>query len=146
MKHRLDSIFALAKKQGHDEEALAHWASYLCVLTSGFIEVSLRATLNEYATARSHADVANYVEGRLEGITNLNEERVYQLLNSFQPRWATTFRQKRSDPQKDALDSVVANRNLIAHGRSVGLTLVRMNDYYNEIVAVLHLIESECVK
>jgi hypothetical protein len=96
--------------------------------------------------SESHPDVTNYVEGRLEGITNLNEEKVFQLLGSFQPKWAETFRQKRSDAQKDALDSVVANRNLIAHGRSVGLTLARMIDYYREIIDVLNLIDSECVK
>lgn len=49
MKDRLDVMFALAAKQGADEEVLSHWARYLCVLTSGFIEVSLKSILSEYA-------------------------------------------------------------------------------------------------
>jgi hypothetical protein len=146
IKDRLDAMFALAAKQVADEEVLSHWARYLCVLTSGFIEVSLRSILSEYVAVRSHPDVTNFVVSRLQRMTNLNEEKVYKLLGAFQPAWAEQFRLKRTDTQKAALDSVVANRNQIAHGGSVGLTLARMKDYYGEIVAVLNLIEKECVR
>ena len=44
-KDRLDAVFALASKEGRDEEGLSHWACYLCVLASGFIEVSLKSRL-----------------------------------------------------------------------------------------------------
>jgi len=146
MKDRLDVMFALAAKQVADEEVLSHWACYLCVLTSGFIEVSLKAILSEYVEARSHPDVTNFVVSRLQRITNLKEEKVYDLLAAFQPAWAEHFRLKRTDTQKAALNSVVANRNQIAHGHSVELTLARMKDYYRDIVAVLNLIEKQCVR
>jgi hypothetical protein len=145
-KARVDAVFALAKKQRLDEEAMSHWARYLCVLTSGYVEVSLRAILADYVAARAHPDILNYVESRLEGVTNLNEERVYQLLTAFRPEWGEIFRRLRSDEQKDALDSVVANRNQLAHGRSVGLTLARMTEYFQEIASALDLIEEKCVK
>ena len=145
-KNRLDAVFALAKKQQVDEEILSHWARYLCVLTSGYVEVALRAVLTEYTATRSHPNVVNYVESRLEGITNLNEERVFQLLGAFRPEWGELFRQRRSDAQKAALDSVVANRNQIAHGQSVGLTLARMNDYYQDITTIIDIIERDCVQ
>lgn len=136
-RERVEAVYALAAKQDADEETLAHWACYLCVLTSGLLEASLKSILTEYVTARSHPDVTNFVESKLEGITNLNEERVYKLLNSFRPAWAELFRERRTDTQKDALDSVIANRNQIAHGRSVGLTLSRMKAYHREIVKVI---------
>lgn len=145
-KQQLDSVFAIAKKQKADEETLSHWARYLCVLTSGYVEVSMRAILSEYTVQRSHENVANYVESRLDGITNLNEERVCQLLGSFHPQWAERFRKKRTDAQKVALDGVVANRNKIAHGQSVGLTLARISQYYRDIAAVIDIIERECVQ
>lgn len=145
-KDRIDAVFALVAKQRADEETLSHWACYLCVLASGLLEVSLRSILMEYVAVRSHPDVTNFVESRLEGMTNLNEEKVYKLLVAFQPGWGELFRQRRTDVQKDALDSVIANRNQIAHGRSVGLTIARMRDYYREIVSVLNLIERECAR
>ena len=125
---------------------MSHWARYLCVLTSGYVEVSLRATLADYVRTRARPEILNYVESQLERITNLNEERVYQLLTAFRPQWDEVFRRLRSDEQKDALDSVVANRNQLAHGASVGLTLARMTDYYRQITSVVDLIGRKCVK
>jgi len=145
-KDRLDAVFALAARQRADEETMSHWARYLCVLASGYVEVSLRAVLGRYAAERSRREVLNYVETQLQRITNLNEEKVYQLLGAFRPEWGEVFRRKRTDAQKAALDSVVANRNHIAHGESVGLTLARMRDYYRDIVKVLRVIERECVR
>jgi hypothetical protein len=146
-KQRIDAIFKLAKLLPRDEETLAHWAKYLCVLASGFVEVSLREILVNHVSSRAHRVAINYIESRLEGITNLNEERVYQLLNSFESQWASEFRSRRTEPQKAALDSVVALRNQIAHGQSVGgLTLSRMTNYYAEIVRVVNIIEDQCVK
>ena len=43
--------------------------------------------------------------------------------------------------RKDALDSVIANRNSIAHGESVGLTYMRINDYYKRIGEVIDFVD-----
>lgn len=144
-KQRIDHIFDLAKQLDPADELLAHWARYLCVLTSGFIENSLRVILTRYATDKASPQVANFVESRIKGITNLNEERIAQLLGAFSLEWRGRFIQKRTDAQKAALDSVVANRHLIVHGRSVGLTLARMKNYYVEIVKTIALIDENCV-
>lgn len=145
-KSRIDAVFFFVSKQAADEEALSHWARYLCVLSSGLVEVSIKSILTEYVRHHSNQEVMNHVESRLESLTNVNEEKVFQLLISFNPKWGEQFRQKRTDVQKAALDSVIANRNLIAHGSSVGLTMARIRDYYREIVSILKLIEGECVK
>jgi len=43
------------------------------------------------------------------------------------------------------IDSVVANRHQIAHGRFVGLTLGRMKQYYDEIIKAIALVDEQCV-
>lgn len=144
-KQRIDHIFKLSKQLNPDPELLANWAKYLCVLTSGFIENSLRIILAQYAADKATPQVANFVESKIKGITNLNEERIAQLLNSFSSDWRERFIKKRTDSQKASIDSVIANRHLIVHGRSVGLTLVRMKDYYKEVVEAIMLIDEECV-
>ena len=144
-KQRLDSVFSLVKQMRLDEEVLSHWAKYLCVLTSGFVENALRLILHDYATKHANETVASYVSERIEGLTNLNDEKISQLLGSFSPIWRDTFIRVRSPKQKDAIDSVVANRHLIAHGRSVGLTLARMKVYYDEISQAVKIIDENCV-
>ena len=115
-KQRLDGVFALIGHMNVDEEALAHWAKYLCVLTSGFIENCLRMILQGYARKHANQPIVSFVESRLEGITNLNAERISQILGSFNSIWREGFLQKLSPEQKDAVDSVIANRHLIAIG------------------------------
>jgi len=144
-KQKIDHVFSLTDTIQPDEELMSHWAKYLCVLTSGFVENSLRSILAQFVVARSSSEVANYVESKIRSITNLSEERVYQLLRSFSSDWGDKFREKRTEKQKDAIDSVVANRNLIVHGRSVGITILRIREYYTEIIKTITMIDEECV-
>ncbi len=144
-KQHLDAVFSLVGQMPLDEEVLSHWAKYLCVLTSGFIENSLRMILQNYAVQHSNQPVATFVSARVEGLTNLNDERIAQLLGSFSPTWREAFLTMRSSEQKDAIDSVLANRHLIAHGRPVSLTLARMKQYYSEISKVMKIIDEDCI-
>ena len=144
-KQRLDNVFSLVEKMDPNEEVLSHWAKYLCVLTSGFIENSLRLILYDYATKHADKPVASYVSARIERLTNLNDERIAQLLSSFSDAWRDTYLDTRSTEQKDAIDSILANRHLISHGRSVGLTLARTKRYYGEICKIVKTIDEDCV-
>jgi len=144
-KQKIDHVFDLAKQIPSDEELLSIWAKYLCVQTSGFIETSLRSILIQYTKRRSSPEVFNYVESMMSKITNLNEEKITSLLSSFSSEWGTSFREKRSEEQKAAIDSVVANRHHIVHGRSVGITIARMKSYYSEVVKLIAIIDEECV-
>lgn len=144
-KQRLDTVFALVAQVPAQEEVLAHWAKYLCVLASGFIENSLRLLLQAYADQHSKGPITNYVSSRLSGLTNLNDEKIAQLLGSFSPTWRDTFIALRTPQQKDAIDSVLANRHLIAHGRPVGITFIRMKNYYAEIAKVIRMIDEDCI-
>ncbi len=74
-KKRLDDIFALTTQMEANDELLAHWAKYLCVLTSGFIENSLRMILTRYAADKASSEVSNFVESCLKGVTNTKTRR-----------------------------------------------------------------------
>ena len=144
-KQRLDILFVRLKSFLGDEEAAAHWSRYLCVLLSGFIENAMRILLSEYAKARSHPNISHFVSHSISGLTNLKEERMQQILGSFSDAWRTDFAQMISDEQKDALDSVIANRHNIVHGRSVGVSPVSIQTYYARVLEVLDLIENKCL-
>jgi len=143
-RDRLKHAFSLVPGQGSEEEVLSHWARYLCVLLSGHIEESVRLTLTDFCKDKAHRSIANYVESRLDTLTNLNEEKLHSTLCNFNVDWGENFRATRTDAQKDALNSVIANRNQIAHGRSVGLTLSTMKNYYREVKSLLRLVENTC--
>lgn len=144
-KNRLDHIFSLVGQGGGEDELLAHWAKYLCVLTSGFLENSLRIILLTYVSKHANPTVVNYIETRIKSLTNINDEKVGQLLGSFNAEWRDRFLEKRTVEQKDAIDSVVANRHLIAHGRAVSITMARIKQYYADVVAVINIVDEHCV-
>ena len=143
-KDRLDDLFNKVNEFSGDLELQSHWARYLCVRVSGFIEISVRAILVEYAKNQSAPPVANYVERQLNQFQNPNMERLLQLLQSFRSTWADELKTATEGESKDAIDSIIANRNQIAHGENANITYVSIRRYYQNALTVIDLIEKQC--
>jgi len=143
-KQRLDRAFKLAEKLAYDDEMLAHWARYLTVLTSGLIESCVREILSDFIEKRAAPPVVAYARHHVQALSNLNEEKLKTLLGIFSPAWREAFEVAVTDEQKAAIDSIIANRHNIAHGREVGITLARVRSYYASVVQVMEWISSAC--
>ncbi|MBF8294531.1 MAG: hypothetical protein HW389_1076 [Bacteroidetes bacterium] len=48
------------------------------------------------------------------------------------------------DGRKEALDTIIANRNRIAHGEDSGITIVRIKEYLEKSIEVLEFVENQC--
>jgi hypothetical protein len=118
-KQRLDKLFDQIRAFSGDLELQSHWARYLCVLVSGFLETSIRAIYGEYATKKAHQYIVNFVESRLKSFQNPNMEQILQIASLFSPEWRARLELDTEGELKDAVDSIVANRNLIAHGQPI---------------------------
>jgi len=143
-QQRLDGLFERVKGFG-DDEVKAHLAKYLCVLVSAFLENSMRIVVLKYVGTRSHNNVLTFVNSRLRYVTNLNEEKLKQLLGAFSGDWRIRFESDISDEQKAALDSVTNLKNRVAHGNTADVSFVRINNYYQNIRKVVEVIQKICV-
>ena len=143
-KQRIDHIFSLAQSLDHGDELCHHMARYLCVLTAGLLEHSTRAILSDYVGRHARSTVSSYAQVNLRRVTNLNETRFRALLRAFCPEWEAAYETGTSDAHKVAIDSVMANRHNIAHGRLTGLSMGRIKEYYARIVEVLEWLDKEC--
>ena len=143
-KQHVESVFHLVDTLPHEEEPLAHWARYLCVLTCGLFERCVRIILADYADVRAHPDIARYGKTHINRITNINEEKFRQILGSFNDKWRVAFEVDVTDAQKDAIDSILANRNNIAHGIPVGITMPRVREYYGRVTEVIEWLYDRC--
>lgn len=143
---KLESVFSLYASLGKDEEIKSHWAKYLCVLTSGFLEDTMKTILYKYIHKHANTNVAHFANMHIVSIRNLKEERLKQLLGKFNPNWYALFETKITEKHKIALDSIVTNKNHIAHGKHVGLTIARVTEYFKSIKCVLTIICDEIVK
>ena len=127
-----------------DPELQAHWARYICILVSGFLENSIELLYAEYARKTSGPAVYRYVSKQLGWVTNPNEEAILQIAGSFNNDWRielVTFLD--SDGRKEAINGIINTRNQIAHGRDTGISIVILRDYFAKAVSVVDFIEKQ---
>lgn len=128
--------------QVEDDELRAELTKYLCVLLSGLLEVSARDILLRYAKKRSSPHVARYVAGQLEYLQSAKVGNLVDAMNGFDPAAASAWRTGLSDEQIDSIDSIVANRHQIAHGRSIGLSFNVLDGYRRNALSALDAMET----
>ncbi len=63
-KDRLDYLFSRVNEFSEDLELQSHWARYLCVRVSGFIETSIRSILSEYVGI-TYTTIQHYYQNAL---------------------------------------------------------------------------------
>ena len=143
-RQQLDQLFKRIAAYQEDLELQSHWARYLCILTSGFLESSVRSIYGQYARTRSAPFVANYVDGQLKRFQSPKMGNILELTKSFSPVWEERLRDAVDGERKDAIDSIVAVRHNIAHGRPVGITYHRIRRYYENAIKVVELIDEQC--
>jgi hypothetical protein len=145
-QQRLEWLMKQASAFRSDQiELQAHWARYLCVLAAGFLENALAEIYSTYAKSCASPSVSNFVESVLARIQNPKANRFIDIARAFDPSWVdnlTTFLQ--NEGRKDAIDAVMSNRHLIAHGKDSGISLARVKDYVKKSIEVVEFIEVQC--
>lgn len=145
-KQRIEWLINQAKTFDGDQlELQSHWARYLCVLVAGFLENAISEVYSSYVKKCSNEQVANYVEAVLGRIQNPKAQKFLETARSFNRDWELSLNDYiEQNGRKDAIDSVMTNRHLIAHGKDSGITLARLDQYFKKGVEVIDYIEGQC--
>jgi len=145
-KQRLDSLYSKVGIITVPQDQV-EWSKYLCVLTAGFIEESLRVLILEFTRNNASLKIQKFVEKEVSYVTNCKTERILEVLNKFDASWGTTFETeiKANSPIdkeiKDSIDSIFSNRHLIAHGKSVGISYTTVKKYYGFCTKAIEILE-----
>ena len=127
-----------------DLELRAHWAQHFCILAAGLLENALKDIYDEYASRSASRAVASFVRSRLRRIQNPNATAFLEIVGSFDPDWRTKLEAfLEEDGRKEALDSIMANRHQIAHGKDCGITIGLLSTYLDRAIAVLEFVETQ---
>lgn len=145
-KQRIEWLINQARSFDGDQlELQSHWARYLCVLVAGFLENAISEVYSSYVQSCSNEQVANYVESALGRIQNPKSQKFLETARAFNRDWESSLSDYiEQNGRKDAIDSVMANRHLIAHGKDSGITLARLDQYFKKGVEVIDYIEGQC--
>ena len=144
LKQKLDATFSRVDSAGDNLELKSDFAKYLCILVSGYLEKSLVEIVQDHARRCGAPTLQRFVEQQTKRFTNANSHKILELLGSFNQDWRNQVDKFLKDDLKDAIDSIVALRNAIAHGNSVGLTYQRISDYYRRVQTVIEKIADLC--
>lgn len=139
---RLDTLEtrASALPVSSDPELQSQIARFLCVLTSGLIEQAVISLLDEYIRRRSTPRVQRYAGYQVSRLQNAKFDDILTLLGRFDPDWRIYIEANVTDEVRAAIDSIVNNRNQIAHGKQANISLGTFSSYYIKVKAfLLHL-------
>jgi len=125
-----------------DDEIKSHMTKYLCIQTSGYLENVVKSLIDEYLENSCPQPAKNYVTSKIERLTNLDERKLGDFLQSFSNEWLQVFNEKVNDQQKSSLNSIIGNRNQIAHGKSIGLTYKTIQQYYTDLQQIIIVLKS----
>ena len=125
---RVETVLELAT-QTEDEELRAELAKYLCILVSGLIEQRCGECAFGYTLKRASPEVARYVHEQLRRERKSSCTAIRDLFVKFDRSRAEEWFGDLADEERDAVDSIRNNRNQLAHGRFVGLSLGQLMRY-----------------
>lgn len=143
---RLNWLIDNSRRASGDQlELYAHWGRYLCILVAGFLENAIGEIYSEYARRAASEPVAKYVSSAVLRIQNPRAQRFVETASAFKREWGEELEKFLDENgRKDAIDAIMANRHLIAHGRDAGITVVRVKEYLDKCVQALEFIEMQC--
>lgn len=146
---QLNKLKELIRKAGtsslSDLELQSHWARHLCVIAAGFLENALRDVYSDFVKGSASPQVAAFAISMLSGLRNPKAGRFVDIAARFEASWGSELeRYLEESGGKDAMDSIMANRNLIAHGRDSGITIARLKSYLEKSIPVIEFIENQC--
>ena len=145
-QERLEYLFSQLVVLPENFELRSHWARYLCILVSGFLETSIHAIFSQYARETAAPHVANFVQRKLKEHRNPTMVEILELMRLFSPEWGTRLSKEIKEEFRDAVDSIVANSEKLAHGEDVEITYTRIYRYYQDAARLVELIEGLCTK
>src|SRR4051812_38462787 len=70
-QQKLDALYNRLDPLQMDAETQSHWTKYLCIMTSAYLEVCIRAIYRQYALSRAPA-TSEFVSKQLDGMQNPN--------------------------------------------------------------------------
>lgn len=107
----------------------AQLARYACLLACAGIEQSLVESLSGYAGVSGDKRLEAFVGVVLRTGANPSPPYIRKTLNQFDPKWADQIDVFFGTNGVSDINSVVSNRNRIAHGESVGIGIVSIRSW-----------------
>ena len=123
----------------------AHWAKYICVLISGFIEQAVREIVLEHASGKCGPRIYKYIDGTWPKSRNMQCDTIQLILANLDDAWSKKFDDwVRQRQRKKEINEIIIWRNRIAHGEESNtnnVTLKSVSDKFKIACGVIDFLE-----
>jgi hypothetical protein len=145
---RAEALYQLVRNGGFDYEfeIQSDFARYLCIRVCGLVDVAVNFIISSYVTRHAPQELNRFAFRTLGRHQNLKSERLVELIGQFHEAWASDLKVFLTEHRRDALNSLVDNRNSIAHGASVDITHERVREYYLPVLELITFLERRCLE
>lgn len=118
----------LAKRKIEEPEEQAHWAKYLSVLISGYLEQSVKEILLEFTASHEAIRLGHYIKATWPESRNMKTSNIKDILEQFEHSWGVRFVEwlAANDQYKSEINSLIGSRNDVAHGKEANTTNVTL--------------------
>jgi hypothetical protein len=126
---KIDHIFKLSKAlpvSADTPYVQAELCKYCCILASAAIDVCLEDCLLEYAEKSKDHRITAFVQDRLGRARNPTIGTICSVLHAFDHSWRQRIDQYADQKIRSDVNSIVHNRNEIAHGRNSQISFGRL--------------------
>ena len=128
LENRVNRLIERARV-AEDDELRGELARYICILMASLIDKRCGECAVRFVARRSEPLVANFVAGRLHRIPKTTCRAIRDLFKELDADRAEAWYNDLPDEERDAVDSIRNNRNQLAHGGYVGLSLGQLTSY-----------------
>ncbi len=145
LQHLFQQAEQLQQIDDIDDETKSGFVSYLCVRTSGYIESSVKTILREYVKSKTNnVPIVSFVDKQLGYTLTPRREQILDLVGQFNLKWRENLKDSTKGRLDDSLDSIVSNRNKVAHGANAVIHLSNLKEHFEDAQKVVELVYNEC--
>lgn len=141
---QIDSTFAdIQKVSGQNYTVDSFLAQFLVVYLCGMYEETIETILVEFVSRHtSQPEIVAYARDTIDqNFRNPDSKKIIELMSKLGNNvWVNQIKQMHNE--RVALDSIVANKNNIAHGRGSVITLADVAHYYSASRPLIEMIDT----
>lgn len=139
----IDELIQYFENLHLEEELQSHVAKYLTVIICGIYENIIRNYLIEYVDRNTASEeLSNFILHHLKySLRTPKYKNITDFLVQWNQDWVDKLNRDIEDIHKEALFSIVENKNTIAHGDSLTLTFTDIKDYYENSRVIIEKLD-----
>jgi len=117
-------------------------SSYLAVFISGIYEDCMESLFIQRAAQTGDSKVENFVKEAVHRMfRNPSFDNIIEILKCFDPSYKAILKTKVSTESISGINSIVTNKNNVAHGETASATIGDIEKYHSSAIKVFEKVE-----